>query len=318
MKKYLSSILFLVTSILWGFAFAAQKQVAVLPVFTVGSIRNLLAGSFLLVSIPLMDKLLGTGRKFISKKGLDFTRSEVIGGVVCGVILALASTIQQSGMSSEGTDAGKAAFITALYVLIVPIFSLLTGKRSPINVWIGVAVSIVGFYLLCIKSDFTIEPSDLLILLCAVVFALHIMAIDRFSPRCDGVRMSCIQFLTAFVILTPISLISDGLPDLSAIWSVLPALLYFGICSGGLGYTLQIIGQGMEGVDPAVASIILSLESVFGVLGGMIFLGESMIPREYIGCAVVFAAMVISQLDITAIKARISRRKRLKTRGNEN
>ena len=316
MKKYISSLLFLLAAMLWGFAFAAQKQAAIIPVFTVGSIRYLLAGLFLLISIPLMDKILGTGRRFYSRRGLDFTKTELIGGVVCGIILAVASTLQQSGLG-EGTDAGKAAFITALYVLIVPIISLLMGKRSPLNVWIGVAIAVVGFYLLCIKNDFSVEFSDLLVLLCSVIFALHIIAIDRFSPRCDGVRMSCIQFFTAFVITTPIAAITDGAPDLEAIISVLPALLYFGICSGGLGYTLQIVGQGMDGVNPAVASIIMSLESVFGVVGGAILLGEKMSTREYIGCAVVFIAVVVSQIDTEAIKRKISDRAN-KKRENAN
>ncbi len=276
-----------------------------IPVFTVGSIRYLLAGLFLLAAIPVMDKILRTGRKFITKRHVDFNRQELVGGVVCGVILAVASTLQQSGLG-EGTDAGKAAFITALYVLIVPIISLLLGKRSPINVWIGVAVAIIGFYLMCIKSDFSVAFSDLLVLVCAVIFALHIIAIDKFSPGCDGVRLSCIQFFTAFIITTPIALIVDGIPDFAAILSVLPALLYFGICSGGLGYTLQIVGQGMDGVNPAVASIIMSLESVFGVIGGAIVLGEVMSVREYIGCAIVFCAVIISQLDAEAIKKKFA------------
>ena len=308
-KKYLSSLLFLAAAIFWGFAFAAQKQAAVVPAFTLCVIRYLLAGSFLFLVIPFMDKLRGTGRQFITKRGVDFTRGELIGGAVCGTVLAIASPLQQSGLG-EGTDAGKAAFITALYVLIVPIFSLAIGKRSPFNVWIGVVIAVAGFYLLCIKSDFSIAPSDLLVLICAVVFALHIMVIDRFSPGTDGVRLSCIQFFTAFVLTTPIALITEGAPNLEIILSVLPAILYFGICSGGLGYTLQIVGQGMDGVNPAVASIIMSLESVFGVLGGAIFLGEKMSAREYIGCAVVFLAVVISQLDMTDIKARLAGRKK--------
>ena len=296
MKKHLSSLLFLAAAVIWGFAFAAQKQAAIIPALTIGSIRSLLAGVFLFCSIPLMDRLTKNNRHFFSRRGLDFKKSELIGGVICGVILSIASTLQQSGLG-EGTDAGKAAFITALYVLVVPILSLLIGKRSPVNVWLGVIIAVLGFYLLCIKQDFTLEFSDTLVLLCAVVFALHIMAIDRFSPGCDGVRLSCIQFFTYFIIATPTALIVDGAPDLSAILSVLPAMLYFGICSGGLGYTLQIVGQGMDGVNPAVACIIMSLESVFGVVGGAIVLGEVMSTREYIGCAVVFLAVIISQID---------------------
>ena len=283
---------------LWGFAFAAQKQVSVLPPFTVVAARNFLAALFLFLVIPLMDKITGNGRHFFSRRGLDFTKTELIGGAVCGAILATASVLQQSGIGS-GDNVGKAAFISALYVLIVPIISLLGGKRSPLNVWIGVIVSIVGFYLLCIDEGFSVDIADLVVLLSATVYALHIIAIDRFSPRCDGVRMSCIQFFVAFVIATPLSLIFDGAPDLKSLIAVLPALLYFGVCSGGIAYTLQIIGQ--KDSDPALASIILSLESVFGTVGGVIFLGEEMQPREYIGCAVVFVAILIAQIDFGEI-----------------
>ena len=291
-------------TMLWGFAFTAQKELGAIPFFTVGSIRNFLAGAFLFCSIPLMDRILKNGRTFITRKRIDFTRAELIGGVICGTVLALASTLQQIGLSGD-TDAGKGAFISALYVLFVPIISLFLGQKSAPNVWAGVGIAILGFYLLCIKSDFTVVPSDMMLLLCSVVFALHIIVIGKFSPGCDGVRLSCIQFFTAFVIITPLALIINGMPDMELVMKNILPLLYYGVCSGGLGYTLQIIGQGLEGTDPAVASCILSLESVFGMLGGMIFLGEVMTPKEYLGCAVVFCAVIISQLDMDYVKAKI-------------
>jgi drug/metabolite transporter (DMT)-like permease len=138
-------------------------------------------------------------------------------------------------------------------------------------------------------------------LLCAFIFAGHIIAIDAFSPKCDGVRMSCIQFFVAFILNSIITLITDSPIDFSAIGDALPSLLYLGICSSGIAYTLQIVGQGMENVNPAVASVILSLESVFGVLGGAIFLEEIMTPREYLGCAIVFVAVVVSQIEFSSI-----------------
>lgn len=298
MKRYISSLLFLAAAMLWGFAFAAQKQISVLPLMSIGSMRGIMAGSFLFAIIPLMDKVQKNGRELISRRGLDFNKTELIGGVLCGVVLAVASSLQQLGIG-DGDDVGKAAFISALYVLIVPIISMLGGKRSPFNVWIGVGIAILGFYLLCVDGDLRVAPADLVVLVSATIYALHIIVIDRFSPRCDGVRMSCIQFLTLFVLLTPISLITDGIQSVESILPVLPSLLYFGICSGGLGYTLQIIGQ--QDADPAVASIILSLESVFGAIGGAIFLHEEMMLREYIGCGVVFIAIIIAQLDFKAI-----------------
>ena len=295
MKKYISSILFLIAAMLWGFAFSAQKSAEALSAFTVGGVRNIFATLFLLGVIPLMDKFTGNGRHlFGSGKVLDFTRSEIVGGAVCGVILTVASAFQQTGLG-DGTDAGKAAFITALYVVIVPIISAIGGKRTPINVWISVGIAVVGFYLLCIKDDFTLMPSDGLVLICAVIFALHITAIDHFSPRCDGVRMSCIQFFVAFILNTILALIFESPIDVGGIGSCLPSLFYLGICSSGIAYTLQIVGQ--KDVNPAVASVILSLESVFGVIGGAIMLGETMTDREYIGCAVVFASVILSQID---------------------
>ena len=295
MKSKISCILFVLAAMLWGFAFSAQKEAAAVPAFTVGAVRNIFATIFLLLVIPLLDKLSANGRRLISKsKPLDFTGYELIGGIICGAILTIASAFQQVGLG-EGTDAGKAAFITALYVVIVPLIYLLFGRRSPFNVWISVGVAVVGFYLLCIKEDFTLSFSDALVLICALIFALHIIAIDRFSPKCDGVRMSCIQFFSAFVFNLILALIFESPMDFNIIGAALPSLLYLGICSSGIAYTLQIVGQ--KHVNPAVASVILSLESVFGVIGGALFHGETMSLREYFGAAIVFIAVILSQLD---------------------
>ena len=300
MKKYISSILFIIAAMLWGFAFSAQKEAGELSAFVIGSVRSLLGSLFLLAVIPALDKFTKNERKMFSKERfLDFTRMELIGGAACGVVLAVASAFQQFGVG-EGTDAGKAAFITALYVVIVPIFSICLGKRSPANVWVSVGIAVLGFYLLCIKEDFTITFSDGLVLLCAIIFALHIIVIDKFSPSCDGVRMSCVQFFVAFVINTVMALIFDFPIDLALVIDKFPAILYLGICSSGIAYTLQIVGQ--KDANPAVASIILSLESVFGVIGAAIVHGETMSTREYAGCAIVFLAVILSQIDFKSIK----------------
>ncbi len=304
--------MFLAAAMLWGFAFTAQKAAEELSAFTVGASRNILATIFLLLVIPMLDRLTGNGRRLLSKKRpLDFNKWELLGGAICGVILTVASAFQQIGLS-DGTDAGKGAFITALYVLIVPIMYQLIGKRSPLTVWISVGIAVVGFYFLCIKDDFTILPSDALVLICAVIFALHIIAIDHFSPKCDGVRMSCIQFFTAFILNTVLALIFESPIDFNTMVGCLPSLLYLGLCSSGIAYTLQIVGQ--RNANPAVASIILSLESVFGVVGGAIILGEVMSAREYIGCAIVFLAVLLSQVDVIAlIRRRIDKEKEQKT-----
>lgn len=299
MKKYLSSLLFLIATILWGFAFTAQKEASILPAFTVGSVRSIFAVVFLICVIPLTDRITKTGRHLISKKTLiDINRSELIGGIVIGIILSVATAFQQTGL--QDTDAGKAAFITAMYVVIVPIFSALLGKKPSLNALISVPIAIIGFYFLCLKPGVKMEGSDALILVCALIFACHIIAVDRLSVGCDGVRMSLVQFATSFVINTLLALIFERPISASAIGTAFPSLLFLGICSSGIAYTLQIIGQ--KSVEPTVASIILSLESVFGIIGGAIFLGEKMSVREYLGCVIVFLAIILSQLDLNRTK----------------
>jgi len=290
---------------LWGFAFAAQKAASDLPPFTLGALRSIIAVLFLMAVIPLLDKFTKNGRRIlIDKKRPDVNRAEIIGGIVAGIILATASAFQQTGLG-EGTDAGKAAFITALYVVIVPIISLFFGKRPPVNVYISVVIAVIGFYFLCIKPGTTLIFSDLLVLICALIFALHIIAIDRLSPGCDGVRMSLVQFATAFAVNAALALIFELPINTSLILDRLPAILYLAIGSSGIAYTLQIVGQ--KDCDPTVASILLSLESVFGVIGGALFLGETMTIREYSGCVIVFLAVILSQLDFKAIFAKWSK-----------
>ena len=292
--------MFLVAAMLWGFAFSAQKLAAAVPPFTVGAVRNVIAVIFLVAVLPALDKMRGNGRFFIKDGKPDFTRWEIVGGAICGTILTVASVLQQSGIT-EGTDAGKSAFITALYVAFVPVISLIGGKRSPLNVWLSVGIAAVGFYFLCITDSFTLVYSDLLVLLCSFIFALHIVAIDRLSPRCDGVRMAIMQFFFAAILNAFAAALTELPIGETAMLEALPALLYLGICSSGIAYTLQIVGQ--RGANPAVAGIILSLESVFGVVGAAIVHREVLTPREYIGCAIVFLAVMLSQMDFKAKKA---------------
>ncbi len=307
MKKRISYILLIVATVIWGLAFVAQKAATVIPPFAVGAIRSLLATLFLICLIPLTDRLTKNGRRlFNSKKLPDFTRSELIGGAILGVIITVATAFQQYGIGG-GTDAGKAAFITALYVVVVPIMSTIFGKRPHIEAVISIPIAIVGFFLLCIGPDVSFEASDLLVLVCALIFAAHIIVVDRFSSKCDGVRMSCIQFLVAFLLNGILSLIFDPPVSLAEIGSVILPLLFLGILSSGVAYTMQILGQ--KEIDPTVSSLILSLESMFGVIGGIIVMGEKMSPREYIGCGVVFLAIILAQLDLKAIFNRSKRKK---------
>ena len=286
----------LIAAAIWGFAFVAQKQAEAVPAFTLVFARSLLGTVFLFFLIILLDRVLRTGRRLVSKKGLDFTKTEIIGGTCCGIILSIASVLQQAGMNN-GTDAGKSAFITALYVVLVPVFGLVLKKRAPINAWFSVGIAVVGFYLLCITDGFSLEFSDALVLLCAVVFAVHILVIDRFSPKCDGVRMSCIQFAVVTVVTLIFSLILESPMKLDAIGASIWPIVMLGIGSSGIAYTLQILAQSR--INPALAAIIMSLESVFGLLSGVIVLGETMNTRQYIGCAIVFVAVLLSQLDFS-------------------
>ena len=297
-QKIISPLLLTLAALIWGLAFTAQKAAQDVPAFTTGVTRSLFAVVFLFFTVMLFDKAGGSERRLVSKKGLDLNKNEIIGGAVCGTVLAMASFFQQFGINS-GTDAGKSAFITALYVVIVPIYALAMKKRAPINVWVSVAIAVVGFYFLCVTGEFTIEKSDAFVLISSLIFPLHILVIDHFSPKCDGVRMSMVQFFFCALTNLVFALVFERGTEISLVVSAFLPLLFLGIGSSGIAYTLQILGQ--KGVNPAAASIIMSLESVFGVLGAMIILGEKMTAREYIGCAIVFLAVILSQIDFKAI-----------------
>lgn len=305
-QKIISPLLLTLAALIWGLAFTAQKSAQDVPAFTTGVTRSLFAVIFLFFAIMLFDKAKGSERRLVSKKGLDLNKNEIIGGAVCGVVLAMASFFQQFGINS-GTDAGKSAFITALYVVLVPVYALAMKKRAPFNVWISIAIAVVGFYFLCVTGDFTIEKSDAFILVASMIFPLHILVIDYFSPRCDGIRMSMVQFFFCALTNLVLALIFERGTEISVVVGAFLPLLFLGIGSSGIAYTLQILGQ--KGVNPAAASIIMSLESVFGVLGAMIILGEKMSGREYLGCAIVFIAVILSQIDFKAILAKYKENK---------
>lgn len=297
-KRFISPAILLLAAVIWGLAFVAQDEVGEVPAFTLGFTRSVLACVFLAVLIPVFDRVKKSERRLISSHGVGLNRFELIGGAVAGVFLALASALQQIGIN-RGTDGGKAAFITALYVVIVPIYALVLKKRAPVNVYLGVGIAAVGFYLLCIKGDFTVSPSDLLVAGCALLFPIQILAIDIFSPKSDGVRMSLVQFATASVVNLIFALAIEGGINLNSVWQNALPVVYLGIGSSGVAYTLQIIGQ--RGVDPSAASVILSLESVFGALGTAVILGQTLSAREYIGCAIVLFAVILTQIEVKSI-----------------
>ncbi|MBQ8381528.1 MAG: DMT family transporter [Clostridia bacterium] len=301
MKKIISPLILLSAAFIWGIAFVAQKAASEVSLFTLCASRSIVAVIALIPVVMIFDRVGGNKRKLFSKKGIDLSKKELIGGLLAGVFLFIATALQQAGINN--TDAGKASFITALYVVIVPIFALVFGKRSPINAWVGVGIAVVGFYLLCIKEGFTVATPDLLVFACAFVFAMQILTIDKFIEGSDGVRLSLVQFTTVSILSLASALIFETPIDFSKIGAALPEILFLGIGSSCIAYTLQIIGQ--KNTEPAVASIILSLESVFGAVASAIILGEVMLPKEYFGCALVLLSVIISQLDFSAIAKKL-------------
>ena len=292
--KMKNSLVLFLTAFIWGVAFVAQSvggdQVGC---FTFNGVRSLIGAAVLIPVIFFLDhqkkKELGE-EAFLEQKGNPKTL--IIGGICCGLMLCIASNFQQYGISF--TTVGKAGFITALYIIIVPILGLFMKKKVGMKVWIGVALATLGLYMLCMTSEsFSLAKGDFLVLVCAGFFSVHILIIDYFSPKCDGVRLSCIQFFVCGVISLAAAFIFEN-PNLGAILSGWLPILYAGVLSCGVAYTLQIIGQ--KNMDPTVASLILSLESVFSVLAGWVLLNQTLSSRELFGCVLMFGAIILAQL----------------------
>lgn len=289
----IGSIMLAICAIVWGSSFVAQTTGAeFVGPFTFISLRSLLGAISLLPVIAIMDsvkKKNGTYVKLETKKDKKFF---LIGGIACGVALCVASVLQQIGID-KGTEPGKAGFITAFYILLVPIFSIFMRKKIRPVIWICVAISIAGLYLLCV-TDNSIRPSDIYVLICAVCFAIHILVIDHVSPRVDGVKLSCLQFLVCGIIAAVPMLLKEDV-SFELIKSAGLSIAYSGIMSSGVAYTLQILGQ-QKMKQPTVASMLMSLESVFSVLSGMLILHQIPTIRETVGCVLMFAAIIIAQL----------------------
>ena len=295
-KKMQSNILLLFTALIWGSSFVAQKSgMDYIEPFTFNGIRMVIGGLVLIPFILLMDRKKardGAAEPMSDEEKAKARKKIIAGGICCGLAIFVASSLQQFGVSY--TTAGKAGFITTLYVVIVPIISVLLRKRVRPIMWLCVVLGAVGLYLLCMTDDsFKLAFGDMLVLLCAVAFAVHIMVVDHFAATLDGTKLSCIQFLTSGI-LGLIGMAIFESPDINAILDCWLPILYAGVLSCGLGYTFQVIAQ--KYAEPTVASLLMSLESVFAVISGAILLHETMSMRELTGCAVIFAAVIISQL----------------------
>lgn len=299
-SKLKNDALLVLTALIWGSAFVAQSVgMDYMGPFTFNSLRCLLGGLVLLPVIWIMgrkdpkgpayrpdSRSIEEGQKKRGDKKILLT-----GGLCCGIALAAASSLQQIGLVY--TSAGKAGFITALYILIVPVLGLFLGKKVELKTWIGVGLAIIGMYFLCIKEGFFISYGDFLVMICAFIFSLHILIIDYFSPKVDGVKLSCIQFWVAGILCAVPMIISEK-PTFEAVAAAWLPLLYAGVLSCGVAYTLQIIAQ--KNTDPTVASLILSMESVFAALAGWILINETLSPKEIFGCVLVFTAIILAQL----------------------
>lgn len=289
-----NSLLLLLTALIWGVAFVAQSVGGdAVGSFTFNGVRSLIGSAVLLPVIYFLDsqkkRELGE-EKFQAEKGDQKTL--LTGGICCGIMLCIASNFQQFGISF--TTVGKAGFITAMYILIVPVLGLFMKRKVGVKVWAGVVLATIGLYMLCMTSErLTLSKGDFLVLICAGFFSLHILIIDHFSPKVDGVRMSCIQFFVCGVI-SMIGAFWFEAPDLGAILAGWLPILYAGVLSCGVAYTLQIVGQ--KNMDPTVASLILSLESVFSVLAGWVILHQTLSIREMAGCVLMFLAIILAQL----------------------
>lgn len=308
-KKMRGNLMLMLTAFIWGSSFVAQKSgMDLIGPMAFNGIRTLIGGIVLIPAIMFLNNLKAK-RNLQSPDSMAEASPEdkqkekkllIIGGICCGIALMIASNLQQIGIFY--TTAGKAGFITALYVVLVPICGLFLGKKVRPVIWLCVLASAIGLYLLCMPAEGGfghINKGDLLILLCALCFTGHILIIDYFSPKVDGVKLSCIQFFVAGILSIILMFPGDpalgfDLPTLGTLLDSWLPILYAGVLSCGVAYTLQIVAQA--DTDPTVASMILCLESVFAVIAGMIILKESMSLREITGCIIMFAAIVVSQL----------------------
>lgn len=289
-KQAISAAELLLTAFIWGVAFVAQSVgMDYIGPFTFNCVRSIIGG---LVLIPLVVIL---GKKNRSEKtaeeAKEYKKNTVIGGICCGICLCVASNFQQFGIMH--TTVGKAGFITALYIIIVPILGIFMKKRVAPIVWVSSVIAVIGFYLLSISGRVSINKGDILVLICAVLFSVHILVIDYFSPKGEGVTISCIQFFTSGILCGIMMFLFEN-PQIKDILAAYLPILYAGVMSCGVAYTLQIVGQ--NNMDPTVASLILSLESVFSALAGWLILGQGLSGKELIGCSLVFVAVLLAQM----------------------
>ena len=295
-SKVRQVVLPLLAAVIWGCSFVTQSLSAgKIGPFSFGMLRMIPASIFLFVLVCISRRLHPREKYTREQK-----KTLLIGGIACGVMLTAAINLQQYGMKE--TSAGKAGFITALYIVLVPVFGLFIGKKPGKRVWLYVALAVAGLYFLCFDGgSVSFSSGDFYIFLCAFAFTAQILAVDHYVQRVDGIALSCAQFVVVIVLSAVGALVFGEHTTLEAVKTCIPYLLYVGVVSSGVGYTLQIIAQ--KDGDPTVVSLLLSLESFFAVVCGAIVLHERMSLREYFGCALMLAAVILSQLPEKSAKA---------------
>ena len=298
------SFMLVLTSMIWGSSFVAQDAglTYIGPLFM--NFFRMLLGALALLPVVLFQRSRKTTAETSEKNKPLFSRQELMGGIFCGLLLFISTALQQLGMSFYGTDdaaAGKSGFITALYIIIVPILGLFFKKRPQLSVWISVILSFTGLYLLCFKGGHLNLLADGIIAGCALTFSVHILVVDYFSPKADSIKLSMLQFLVAGIC----SVCCFAFPNERALitgqnlLNALPSILYLGLFSCAVAYTLQVAAQKFT-TNATVASILMSLESVFAVLTGALF-GETLAPQQVVGCLLMFIAVILAQIDFKTL-----------------
>ena len=289
------NVLPVLAALIWGTAFVAQSVGAdYVEPFTFNAARSAIAFVFLLILCLVRRRM----QKGIVESATKSWKDLAVGGLCCGVALTVATNLQQKGL--ETTTAGKAGFITALYIVIVPIVGIFMKKKAPRTLLISVPLAVAGLYCLCITEDFSVTEGDFYVFLCAICFSAHILVIDHFTQKVDGVELSCAQFLVVTV-LSSVGMIVSENPSLEAVGMCIWPILYVGVFSSGVAYTLQILAQ--KDSNPTVVSLLLSLESVFATLAGAIILHDQMSMKESFGCVLMLVAVVLAQLPEREKKA---------------
>ena len=284
----------LLAAMIWGSAFVFQSvSTEFIEPFTFNMARSLVASVFLLGLALVMRAFRGEKKEVSAQDKKIYRKELMMGGICCGVFLTIASNLQQLGIAY--TTTGKAGFITALYIVVVPVAGIFFRKKVDFTVWISVLLAVAGLYFLCVTEGFSVAAGDFYVFLCAIFFAGQILMVDHFVQKVDGVELSLVQFIV-MTVLSGICMLVFESPDWPAIRACIGPILYVGVFSSGVAYTLQIVAQ--KDANPTVVSVLMSMESVFATLSGAIFLQEVLSGREYAGCALMLVAVVLVQIPV--------------------